>query len=93
VYHAGIRPTAYFWRDQSGHEIDLIIERGEVVRAVEIKSGETLNPELFDGLRWFCRQTDLSPADCTLVYGGEEGQSRSAGRVLPWNRAHKLGSE
>jgi len=89
-FHAGIRPSAFFWRDQSGHEVDLIIERDSVIRAVEIKSAETLNPELFDGLRWFSGQTGLSSADCTLVYGGKEEQTRSAGRVFPWRRAHLL---
>lgn len=89
-YHSGVRPAAYFWRDQSGHEVDLIIEEGVAIRAAEIKSSETLNPDLFDGLRWFCEQTKLSPSDCTLVYGGTAEQTRSAGRVLPWNQAHLL---
>lgn len=89
-HHAGIRPSDFFWRDQSGHEVDLIIEEGETIKAVEIKSSETVNPELFDGLRWFCGQTGLSPADCTLVYGGGESQPRSAGRVLAWNQADRL---
>lgn len=89
-YHSGIRPAAYFWRDQSGHEVDLIIEAGPDIKAVEVKSSETANPELFDGLRWFCGQTGLSASDCTLVYGGAEEQVRSAGRVLPWRHAHLL---
>jgi predicted AAA+ superfamily ATPase len=89
-HHAGIRPSATFWRDRSGHEVDLIIERGETIHAVEIKSTETLNPALFDGLRWFCSHTDLPPENCTLVYGGDQTQTRSAGRVLPWRQAHRL---
>lgn len=86
-HHAGVRPTAYFWRDHSGHEVDLILEQGDTLQAVEIKSGETLTPQLFDGLRWFSKQSGLSPTDCTLVYGGTEHQNRSAGRVLPWRQA------
>jgi hypothetical protein len=89
-FHAGFRPSAFFWRDHSGHEVDLIIEEGETIKAVEIKSSETVNPELFDGLRWFCGQAGLSPAVCTLVYGGADEQIRSAGHVIPWRRAHLL---
>jgi hypothetical protein len=89
-YHSGIRPSVYFWRDQSGHEVDLIIEKGQTIQAVEIKSAETLNSGLFDGLRWFCGQAGLSPADCALVYGGKEEQTGFAGRVLSWPRAHTL---
>ena len=91
-YHAGDRPAAYFWRDHSGHEVDLIIEDGLNVLAVEIKAGETLNDELFSGLRWFCDHTDVSPAGCSLVYGGETPQERAAAKVLPWNIAHTLGN-
>jgi hypothetical protein len=52
-----------------------------------------LNDHLFDGLRWFSAQTGLPPAQCTLVYGGDEAQTRAAGRVLPWKRAHTLAAE
>jgi hypothetical protein len=90
-YHSGERPAAYFWRDHSGHEIDLIIEDGQNVHAVEIKAGETLNDEFFGGLHWFCSQTDVSPADCSLVYGGETSQERTTAQVIPWKLAHTLG--
>ncbi len=92
-HHAGIRPSAYFWRDYSGHEVDLIVEKGQAIQAVEIKSGETLNSQFFDGLRWFCKQTGLSSSDCALVYGGSEKQGRADGTVLPWSQAHTLGRE
>ena len=77
----------FFWRDHSGHEIDLIIEDGPVIKAVEIKSGSTLPPTFFEGLSWFARQTGLSPSQCVLVHGGESRQSRKAGEVRPWNDA------
>lgn len=89
-HHAGIRPSAYFWRDRSGHEVDLIIEEGATIQAVEIKSTETLNPALFDGLKWFSSHTGLEAGNCTLVYGGDQTQIRTAGRVVPWRKAHYL---
>ncbi|MCF7848532.1 MAG: ATP-binding protein [Kiritimatiellales bacterium] len=88
--HFGIRPSAYFWRDHTGHEIDLIIEKGNGLQAVEIKSTTTLNPGLFNGLRWFCDQTGLVADDCSLVYGGEEPQERAAGRAVPWRQVHSI---
>lgn len=89
-FHDGNRPSSYFWRDHSGHEVDLIIEQGATIKAVEIKSTTTLNPELFDGLRWFSKQTDLSSDKCVLIYGGNESQTRKSGRVLPWQQIHCL---
>jgi len=86
-FHAGIRPSDFFWRDHSGHEVDLIIEEGPTIQAVEIKSSETVAPQFFDRLRWFCGQTGLSPENCTLVYGGTEEYAYSAGQVFSWKRA------
>jgi predicted AAA+ superfamily ATPase len=84
-HHRGQRPNAYFWRDHSGHEIDLLIENGARLRAVEIKSAETLHNSFFDGLKWFAHTSGLEADDCQLVYGGNLKQSRQAGEVIPWN--------
>ncbi|OPZ63720.1 MAG: hypothetical protein BWY83_03347 [bacterium ADurb.Bin478] len=91
-YHRGLRPAAYFWRDHSGHEVDLILDRGGSMEAVEIKSGETLNQEMFNGLRWFSAHAGLDAGNCSLVYGGNESHDRAAGRVLPWHKAHLVGN-
>lgn len=37
----GIQPNLYFWRDQHGHEIDLILEVAHRLVPVQIKSGAT----------------------------------------------------
>ena len=88
--HSGIRPSAFFWRDHSGHEVDLIIETGTNLKAIEIKSTSTLNSNLFNGLRWFSKQAGLSSDDCALVYGGDEAQDRAAGRVIPWQQIQNI---
>ncbi|MDX8409331.1 MAG: DUF4143 domain-containing protein, partial [Mariprofundales bacterium] len=52
-YANGEVPPFYYWRDQSGLEVDLIIERGDRLMPVEIKSGQTMTPDFFKGLmRW-----------------------------------------
>jgi uncharacterized protein len=41
----------HFWRDKSGHEIDLLINRGPERRiALEIKAGATINGSFFSNL-------------------------------------------
>lgn len=49
----GQRPPFYFWSDQSSHEVDLLIDRGTSLTAVEIKSGQTIQPNFFRGLTYF----------------------------------------
>jgi uncharacterized protein len=82
--HAGIPVHFSFWRDNTGNEVDLIIERGPDFSAVEVKSGETLTTDAFHSLVRFQRFSGL-PADRTfLVYGGDKAMERKAATVLPW---------
>jgi len=73
-----------FWRDRSGHEIDLLIEQGGVLQPVEIKSGATVRREALSGLfKWqgISGQSEPRPR---LVYGGDETQHRSDVDVVGW---------
>jgi predicted AAA+ superfamily ATPase len=35
--HRGSRSNFYYWRDKTGHEIDLLVENGQEVLPLEIK--------------------------------------------------------
>ncbi len=89
-FHAGRRPNTFFWRNSTGHEIDLIIEAGAQLWAVEIKSGETLNEDFFKGLRYFKRLSSEPEKHVYLVYGGKRDFSRKHGQVLGWKSISKL---
>jgi len=82
--HSGLRSNAFFWRDNTGHEIDLLIESGPHLLAVEIKSGETLNQDFFKGLSYFKGLSSEPDDHFFLVYGGDRDMSRKHGRVLGW---------
>ncbi len=84
----GQRPPFYFWSDQSNHEVDLLIDRGTRLTAVEIKSGRTIQPDFFRGLQYFQK---LAPeSERVLVYGGDESQQRTGVRVLGVNELENL---
>jgi hypothetical protein len=89
-HHAGLRPNASFWRDSTGHEIDLLLEDGPHLKAVEIKSGETLNDAFFNGLRYFKKLSSLPPDAFFLIYGGSRNHSRTHGDVLGWRSIEAL---
>ncbi len=42
----------YFWRDQHGHEVDLVEDRSSYWALCEIKSGATFHPDFLDNLEW-----------------------------------------
>jgi uncharacterized protein len=76
-----------FWRNKTGVEIDLLVEYQQSLRAVEVKSGQTLASDWFGGLKKYdalhagVNQTLLQK---TLVYGGDILHSRSGVQVLGW---------
>jgi len=90
-YNAGLRPNAFFWRDSSGHDLDLLLDDGAAFRAAEIKSGETLHEDLFRGLRYFQKLSSAPRGSLYLVYGGDRSQSRGDTEVLGWRDIDRLG--
>ncbi len=89
-FHSGARSNAFFWRDSTGHEIDLLIEEGGTPRAIEIKSGETIVPDFFKGLNYFQKISGLPADNCYLVYGGTKDYARDSGRVIGWRNMPRI---
>ncbi len=89
-FNRGMLSNAYFWRDSSGHEVDLIIEDADRISAMEIKSGETISSDFFKGLRYFKLLASQPDDSCYLIYGGNLIQSRTHGQVLGWRHLDKM---
>jgi predicted AAA+ superfamily ATPase len=80
--HNAQRPPLYFWRDSRGLEVDLILDMGARRIPVEIKSGETVAADFFDGLDQYIRLSH-DPGG-VLIYGGGESYMRRGHHVRPW---------
>lgn len=83
-YNAAQPADLYFWRDNVGHEVDLLFEAGQKLQAVEIKSGATFVDDWLDALRkWqgFAGDAALSP---WVIYGGDDSYRREGARLLAW---------
>ena len=48
-------PNLYFWRDQTGHEVDLIGEWSGTIHAIEIKSNSTFQKDFLSNLNFFAK--------------------------------------
>ena len=83
-YNAGEASNLYFWRDRSGHEVDLLIDHGTYLSPLEIKSGQTINKDYFKGLDFWRKLAGETAGKAWLVYGGDSRQPRSDLTVLPW---------
>lgn len=87
VHHRGERPEAYFFREQRGLEVDLLLRRDDHWLAVEVKSSSTIARDFGRNLEALSERTggaiDGVPLRSVVVYGGEEAQARGAVRFVP----------
>ncbi len=81
--NSGIEPPLYFWRDSQGHEIDLLVEDNEKLFPIEIKSGQTVNGSMFEGLHYWQKLSGTT--DGALYYSGHESYARSGIDVRAWD--------
>lgn len=92
--HKGLQPRMFHYREARGPEIDMLIEQGQTLAAVEIKSGKTISEDFFKNLSLFSKRMDLTGNSHTLkphlVYGGDASQDRSNVRVLSWMDVHRI---
>jgi len=82
--HRGLLPNLYFWRDKHGKEIDCIIEKGQQIIPVEIKSGNTISNDYFKNLKYYNDLADIDAKNSYLIYGGDSNQDRAYGKVRSW---------
>jgi uncharacterized protein len=78
--NAGKQINLYYWRDKTGHEIDLITDEEQSLVPIEIKSGKTVNNDFFKNLKYW---NALSKGiRSVLLYGGEQEQQRTDGTLV-----------
>lgn len=79
----GTIPPLFYWRDKTGHEIDVIIDIDGKMTPIEIKSSKTVHSDFFKNLKYWNK---LSNNDNSLViYSGDQEQNRSDGtKIINW---------
>jgi predicted AAA+ superfamily ATPase len=80
----------YFWRDHKGLEVDLLIEQGETILPIEIKSGATIANDWFTSLGSWQSLAKEEAEKPWLIYGGNERQPRTQAEVLNWRGITEL---
>lgn len=83
------RPELFFWRDNTGNEIDCIIKTGTLEKVIEIKSGKTISTDFFKGLTYYQKLSGLTSKNFFL-YSGTEKQVRSTATLLGWDQTDEL---
>jgi hypothetical protein len=84
--HKYLHADFCFWRDASGHEIDLLIEHNDKISIVEIKATATLKSDDFNGLNYFANLDGSHVKNKHLIYTGVISQKRSQANIKAWNK-------
>ena len=66
--------------------MDLIVDCGDTLIPVEIKSGQTVVADFFRGLDYWRRLAGDTQQAAALVYGGDESQKRRDSVVYSWRQ-------
>jgi len=74
-YNKGKSNNLFFWRDNTGNEIDLLLGNDNLRIPVEIKSGQTISNDFFKGIRFWNKITNTEGG--FLIYDGDIVQKRS----------------
>lgn len=82
--HRGEQPPLYFWRDVSGHEIDLLLDFGDQILPIDVTASQTLSGETFRALRFWKDLRRQPDAPAALVYAGERAVRRDGVTIYPW---------
>jgi predicted AAA+ superfamily ATPase len=87
--HRGEQPSMFHYRESRGPEIDLLIDRGKCLHAIEVKSAATASADFFknfEPLPERLKNTRLPPVIKNhVIYGGEDSQQRSQGKLVSWH--------
>jgi hypothetical protein len=86
--HQGKEAPLYFWRDQHGHEVDLIIDQGNHLFCIEIKSGQTFQNDFLNSIVWLNKLQDKKAGAC--IYGGDKSFRINEIRVHSWKNIHEM---
>jgi hypothetical protein len=90
LYNSVKDNNLFFFRDNIGNEVDLILDHGSTVLPVEIKSGETFSSDMLKGLAYYQKINKHLTASPVLVYGGDKTFQYQSFRILSWHDINTL---
>ena len=83
-FFIGKEPQIYFWRDSNQNEVDLLIENGTKLQAIEIKSSATMRNDFFNTLQLFQSFSGIHTENVFVVYGGNTDFTTQQGKFISW---------
>ncbi len=83
------KPNLYYWRDNIGNEVDLILDYADSQRPIVLKLWKTISIDYLSGTQYYQK---LNPAAYppVVIYGGDKNIVMSNTRILSYKQIHRL---
>ena len=82
--HNGHNTNSFFWRDNTGHEIDLLIEKAGIELLLKSNLRRHLMKIFFNGLKFYNKISNNKIEDNYVVYAGTMSYKHRLGNVVSW---------
>ena len=80
----------YFYRDHAGNEVDIILDYGNELYSIEIKSSETIHSDFFKGLYFYQNLAGDKNTKRFLIYAGNESYEINGVKIYAYKNIEKL---
>jgi predicted AAA+ superfamily ATPase len=81
----GSRDLLYYIRDNTGSEIDLLVETSTGISSYEIKLSKTIRTDFAKYLKLYKRLSNNTFKDLNVIYGGNENLNGSEFNFVSWS--------
>ncbi len=83
-WNSGKSLRHYFLRDNTGNEIDLLIDKGTNLELIEIKSAQTIKQDFFKNLSKIEKLATTYKVEKSIIYAGTDKRIQFDTKILTW---------
>jgi hypothetical protein len=84
IHNRGDKPNMFFYRDSAKNEVDIVLEAGDGLSLLEVKSAQTVASDAMRPTHKIAEILGDRVKNMGLIYGGEDYQKRTDFEVVPY---------
>lgn len=82
-YNQGKEAPCYFWQDQVGKEVDILVETPNLLKVFEVKSSMTMSKDFFKNLKyWKSLANEKVQSSEFVIYAGTQRMKTQSGEFI-----------
>jgi len=88
-FNRGETDNLYYFRDSKGNEVDILLDFGDKIDQIEVKSAQTIVKDFFKGLSFF-KKLNSDVRNSYIIYGGDASRRQQDTEIVSWKDMHLL---